>query len=296
MQAAAPARSTAQPSPATPWLWTLVALYAAARLTQAFPDRIPIVWIVALHVLLPLAFAMLHGGMLYGIRVMLVFVLLCVSIGGGAEQLSLHTGFPFGHYHFSEVMGPKFLHVPVFLALAYVGVGYLAWTTAGIILRDTPVLTRPLLAAGVMTAWDLSMEPVWANLVHAWVWENGGAYFGVPVSNFLGWYLTNFLIYQSFALLVRPRTVSTSVLPRGFWASVVACYGMVAAGNLCVIAPHGLDVIRDASGATWRVGTMLVASAIVSIGVMGGITALAGWRLLRRNAGLLWRQPVTPIN
>jgi uncharacterized membrane protein len=290
MQAATQqARSPAQGVSPMPRLWTLVALYALARVTQAFPDRIPILVIVALHVLLPLGFAILHGAMIYRVRGILVFVLLCLIIGNILENLGVRTTFPFGHYYFTDVMGPKLFQIPIFLGLAYCGVGYLAWTLAGILLatRAEPVAgvraaLRPLIAAAVMTAWDLTMDPVWANLVHGWVWEDGGAYFGVPVSNFFGWYLTNYLIYHSFALLVRPRPAFVASPPRGFWASAVVCYGVVGAGNLCVLAPQGLDVIRDASGATWHVRTMLLASAVVSIGAMGGITTLAARRL--RNA------------
>jgi len=40
-----------------------------------------------------------------------------------------------------------------------------------------------------MTAWDLSMDPVWAEIYHAWVWRDGEAYYGVPISNFFGWLL-----------------------------------------------------------------------------------------------------------
>lgn len=273
-----------------PWLWMLVAVYALARVTQAFPDRIPIVWIVALHVLAPLAFALLHGAMTYRVRGISLFVLLCLVIGNIFENLGVRTGFPFGHYHFTDVMGPKLFEIPILLALAYCGVGYLAWTLAGILLgrpvepaAGARVILRPLIAAAVMTAWDLAMDPVWANLVHAWVWLDGGAYFGVPVSNFLGWYLTNYLIYQSFALIVlRRRSPLPAKLPGGFWTSAVVCYAIIAAGNLFVAAPRGVDLIRDASGATWHASAMLRASAAVSIGVMGGFTALAAWRL--RNA------------
>jgi putative membrane protein len=34
----------------------------------------------------------------------------------------------------------------------------------------------------------------------AWIWEDGGAYLGVPISNFAGWYLTVFAIDLLFAL------------------------------------------------------------------------------------------------
>ncbi len=286
MQAATQARCTAQGAFTMPWLWMLVAIYALARPAQAFPDRIPIVWIVALHVLPPLAFAIVHGAMIYRARGISLFVLLCLVIGNIFENLGVRTGFPFGHYYFTDVMGPKLFQIPILLGLAYCGVGYLAWTLAGILLAapaepvaGVRVLFRPLVAAAVMTAWDLAMDPIWANLVHAWVWVNGGAYFGVPVSNFFGWYLTNYLIYQSFALICVRRPARLAAVPRGCWTSAVVFYGIVAAGNLCVLAPHGLDVIRDAAGATWSVGRMLLASAVVSLGVMGGITALAAWRL-----------------
>jgi uncharacterized membrane protein len=286
MQAAIQARSPAQAISPMPWLWTLVAIYALARITQAFPDRIPIIWIVALHVLTPLAFALVHGATIYRVRGILLFVLLSLVIANVIENLGVLTGLPYGRYYFTSVMGPKLFQVPILLGLAYCGVGYLAWTLAGILLGGPAeraagmrVVFRPLIAAAVMTAWDLSMDPTWANLVHGWAWEDGGAYFGVPWSNFLGWYATNYLIYQSFALVVPPRSSALAAPPRGFWSSAVICYGIVAAGNLCVKAPRGLDVIRDASGATWRVSTMLLASAVVSIGVMGGITALSAWRL-----------------
>lgn len=288
MQAAIQARSAGERNSAMPWLWMLATVYALARMTQAFPGRIPIVWIVALHVLLPLAFATVHAAMIYRARGVLIFLLLNLVIGNVFENLGVRTGFPFGHYYFTDVMGPKLFQIPILLGLAYCGVGYLAWTLAGILLgcpaepaAGVRIILRPSIAAAVMTAWDLSMDPIWANLVHGWVWEDGGAYFGVPVSNFLGWYLTNFLIYQSFALIVGRRSPFVAKPPRGFWSSAVVCYGVVAAGNLCVVAPRGLDVVRDPAGATWHVGTMLLASGVVSIGVMGGITALSAWRLHR---------------
>lgn len=67
------------------WLWALAAIYSAARVAQAFPDRIPIVAIVALHVLPPLAFALLHGAVVYRPRGILVFVVLAVRSSHSAR-------------------------------------------------------------------------------------------------------------------------------------------------------------------------------------------------------------------
>ena len=76
----------------------------------------------------PLAFTFLHGSLRYRPYGIFVFTALCLAIGNLSENLGVLTGFPFGHYHFTEVMGPKLFHVPILLGLAYVGMGYLfAW-------------------------------------------------------------------------------------------------------------------------------------------------------------------------
>jgi uncharacterized membrane protein len=41
-----------------------------------------------------------------------------------------------------------------------------------------------------MVSWDLTIDPMMSTINGNWVWHDGGSYFGVPVSNFLGWYLT----------------------------------------------------------------------------------------------------------
>ena len=123
------------------------------------------------------------------------------------------------------------------------------------------------------------MDPVWSNLVHAWIWQDGGAWFGVPVSNFLGWYLTVYVIYQSFTLWVRTGPLPDGPASVNFWRVAVLFYGVCAAGNLFVIGPPGVSVIMDAGGVAWRVSSVLNASAIVSIFVMGAFTLLAWVRL-----------------
>ena len=45
-----------------------------------------------------------------------------------------------------------------------------------------------------MTAWDVVMDPGMARAGN-WVWEHGGAYFGVPRRNYLGWLATTFIVY-----------------------------------------------------------------------------------------------------
>ena len=150
----------------------------------------------------------MHGAMLYRLRGMVTFLAICLFVGNIFENLGMRTGFPIGHYYFTDVTGPKIFAVPILLGFAYVGMAYLSWTLGALILGGpgTPlngarVVTLPLVASFIMVAWDLSTDPVlWSTIMHAWIWRDGGAYFGVPVSNFLGWYLTVYVIYQCFAL------------------------------------------------------------------------------------------------
>jgi uncharacterized membrane protein len=101
-----------------------------------FPGAIPMVMVVALHVLPALIFAIVHGATVYRPRGILTFILLSLAIGNFFENLSIFTGFPFGRYHFTEVMGPKILAVPILLGLAYVGMGYISWILARVTLGD----------------------------------------------------------------------------------------------------------------------------------------------------------------
>ena len=267
-------------------LWALALCYALARVLQAFPGSVPMLAIVALHVLPPALFALLHGALVYRLRGIAVFMALCLVVGNVFENLSIATGFPFGHYYFTDVMGPKLLRVPILLGLAYVGMGYLAWTLACVILRETGrplsgsrVLTLPPPASFVMVAWDLAMDPVWSTLVHGWIWLLEGAYFGVPVSNFLGCLLTVYIFYQLFALYLRGRSTNSQQLPFGYWHIAAIFYGISAAGNLLVVPPTGFTVVSDPAGTPWKVSNIVGACDFVSIFVMGAFTLLAWVRL-----------------
>jgi uncharacterized membrane protein len=274
-----------------PFLWVLAAIYAAARVLQVYPGRVPMLAVVALHVVPLVVFALVHGAMRYRFRGILVFVAICLVIGNIFENISIRTGFPFGHYYFTDVMGPKIFAVPVLLGLAYVGMGYLSWTLGGLILggagrlAGSRVVTLPLVAAFIMVAWDLSQDPVWSTIVRAWVWLQGGVYFGVPTSNFLGWYLTVYIIYQLFAVYLRGRSIESDPLPSRYWRLALLLYGISAAGNILLVIPHaGLAVVSDPAGMEWRVSDIIGACALVSTFTMGAFALLAWVRLADRKS------------
>jgi uncharacterized membrane protein len=261
-------------------LLSLLFAYLVGRVLQLFAGRIPNLVIVIFHVIPPALFAVLHGSRIYRRFGVLVFATLCLGVASFSESLSLRTGFPFGHYEFTSVMGPKWFGLPLLLSLAYLGMGYLSWVVATLILHRTGPLTGksvvvfPLAASFVMVAWDLSMDPVWADIDHAWIWKRGGAYFGVPISNFLGWYLTVYVFYQLFALYLRNHPAT--LMQARYWRLAVLFYAASALGNFLVIhSGPATEVFVDASGRSWAIAHILLATRLVSALVMLPLSLLA---------------------
>src|SRR5271170_4571920 len=87
------------------FVWGTLLLYVFARLCQLYADRLPTLLIVLLHVVPPALFALVHGSFLYQPRGISIFAAFCLGFGTLAESVSLRTGFPFGHYYFTDVMG-----------------------------------------------------------------------------------------------------------------------------------------------------------------------------------------------
>jgi putative membrane protein len=266
--------------------WAMIALYVLGKICQQFPGPVPVLLIVVLQVVPPAVFAFVHGSMVYRIRGMLAFTVFCATTATICESLSLRTGFPFGHYFFTGLMGPKIFDLPVLLVMAYLGIGYCSWVLALLILgyRAEPlsgarVVALPLLASLIMVAWDVSMDPIWANLDHGWIWLDGGSYFGVPISNFFGWYLTAFLFYQAFALYLKANPARVRPMQPMLMRAPIAVYGICALGNLLVFR-KGLfpPTATDATGKVWMTGDILFASVAVSLLVMTPFALVAWWR------------------
>ena len=273
--------------------WILLAVYAVARVLSVYPGRVPLVAVIALHVLAPGIFSIIHGSSLYRLKDALSFALLYLLVGNSFETLGVATGFPFGSYYFTDVMGPKLFHVPILLGLAYVGIGYISWTLALLILKETrgqlagaTIFTVPVVASFIMVAWDFSTDAVWSTLVHCWICPKGGAFFGVPVSNFLGWYFTVYVFYQLFALYLSRQSLEPNPLPRSFWRMPILFYTVCAAGNVLLAIPsRGGAVVSDPSGTQWKVSDITSASALAAIFTMGAFALIAWIRAGKNTIG-----------
>jgi putative membrane protein len=90
----------------------MLLVYVIARICQLYADRLPTLLVVVLHVVPPALFALAHGSVLYGPKGIAIFAAFCLGFGTLAESVSLRIGLPFGHYYFTDVMGPKIFQLP----------------------------------------------------------------------------------------------------------------------------------------------------------------------------------------
>lgn len=183
-----------------------------------------------------LAFVLIHGVRRYGWDNLFVFFGITFLISWTIEAASIAASFPFGNYHYTELLGFKIGAVPLTIMPAYFVSGYLAWTMATIFVGDlgTGMNKRnlflvPFVASFILVMWNFCFDPIRSTIEGAWIWEGGGPYHGVPISNYGGWYLTAFLIFQVFALyLYRFSRNARFVQRRIYWYLVPTMYLGVA--------------------------------------------------------------------
>jgi uncharacterized membrane protein len=155
---------------------------------------------------------LVHNITVQGWRRALAFFSITVVVSFLFEYVGATTGIVFGHYVYTDVLGLKILGVvPVVIPLAYYMVIYPSAQMANLLLRGKVNPRQPsvfwslyaaLLAALIMTAWDLVLDPVMVLNVKAWKWLQPGYYFaGVPFQNFVGWVITTFTIGSLYRLV-----------------------------------------------------------------------------------------------
>jgi putative membrane protein len=189
-------------------LWLSIAGILAAAIGFSW-NPTPVAQVLAV---IFIACALGHAALAYGARRALVLFVACNAIAFALENLGTATGFPFGTYHFE--VGADLPHVgliPIIVGPLWFGAGYLSWVAGSVLLdgadcqlhRPFNLLALPLVAPFVMTQWDLVMDAPNATIAKVWIWQDGGGVFGVPFSNYVGWLLTSWLIFQAFALYLR---------------------------------------------------------------------------------------------
>jgi uncharacterized membrane protein len=241
------------------------------------------------------ACAFLHAVASYGLRIRLVFFIVCVAITFAIENIGTATGFPFGHYHFEVGADlPHIGRIPIVVGPLWFGAGYFSFVVAATLLDGADrrldqrfnLVALPIVAAFVVTQWDLVIDPPNATIARAWIWHDGGAIFGVPLSNFLGWLLTSWLFFQAFALVPRQRRTADPRPVPNRQLRLIAILFYLGAG-LPHLVPYLFPSVMgqtgevvDAAGRLWRIQDIREATVGVFIFTMLFTALLAALRLL----------------
>ncbi len=268
-------------------LWGLAVGYVLEGLfTIIFPNVITF----PLFVIFLFAFTLIHGANRYGWKGIVVFIIITLVVSNILENLSIVTGFPFGHYYYTAALGPHLFLVPVLIGPSYVSFGYLAWVLSTILVgevrRRSTVLTTvavSLVASFIMVAWDLSLDPTASTILHDWIWTQGGGYFGVPISNFLGWSFTVYVFFQLFALYVRQRGSDdlSRAIPITHHLQIILVYMWTGVRFVLVYLLSANMQITDAVGHAWQTSDIYETSAIIAIYTMIFVAILALVTLFR---------------
>lgn len=145
------------------------------------------------------------------------------------ETTGTVTGFPYGPFFYGESLGPKLAgHVPYILPVSYVPL-VIGTVAACAPWRRPASLGRAVLwvAAStlLLTLFDAVLDPGAAALGF-WVWPEGGAYYGVPLTNYAGWLLSGALACGLLVALWRGSgpapggLLDSALLALAFWCGV----------------------------------------------------------------------------
>ena len=161
---------------------------------------------------------MLLGGILFGLTAVVFFwwrfgvanTLAFVIVSGGfSAVMDYISSFVVRNY---EYPGQSALWVVTFIFFGWIG------TCATCLLLAEGIVARPhqdmfterrlwlfvpLLTAGIAVAFDLFLDPI-AVKAGYWVWfVEGTVYYGIPLLNYVGWFVLMFLAPLAWMLIAR---------------------------------------------------------------------------------------------
>jgi uncharacterized membrane protein len=207
-----------------------------------------------------------------------LFSAIAYTVAFAAELSSTRNGFPFGLYHYIDATRDRELwiaNVPLWDSLSFTFLCYLGWRLG--VLLYAPLVIGPgvfqvaetraiatswrvcLTGALLMTLLDVVIDPLTLRgdrwfLGRIYYYPEGGLYFGVPLSNFGGWFLvgaTTIALYQALE-------------GRRFWRAGVAGIRRLPRGGLLEPALY-LGILAFNVALTFAIGEPLLGTIGVVI-------------------------------
>ncbi|HEY0470961.1 MAG TPA: carotenoid biosynthesis protein [Kribbella sp.] len=284
-------RGRRRPTGWTALLWLITGFAVALALIYPLTGQRASLWV--LLALVP--FSLIHGTRRYGWKVLIFFLVETLVVSNFFENLSITTGFPFGHYHYTG--HPQLIHVPLQIGPIYFGLGYVCWLMASTLLdaadarlnaragsaRHINVVALPMLAAAMMAAYDLGTDSLASTVNKDWIWERGGGVFGVPYTNYLGWWLTTYLFFQIFALYLFRSQAPVRSDGRGALLQPVLLYLGLGLTSVTYFFVATGNTVTDATGVVWSEHAMNESMMTINVFAVVAFAFLATVKLARND-------------
>lgn len=175
-------------------------------------------------------------------------------IGLVSELAGTAVGFPFGPYHYTDLLGPKWFGlVPLVIPLSWFMMAVPSWFLARRAVPGGGPATHVVLGTLILTAWDLALDPAMSYATPYWRWEVEGLYYGMPLVNLAGWLFVSALIMTSLALL-----------RSGEWVDRLPFRWIAIFYGANVLLPLGMSA---AAGLWWAVVVTLGAYGLLGISI-----------------------------
>ncbi|MHA1679566.1 MAG: carotenoid biosynthesis protein [Promethearchaeota archaeon] len=172
---------------------------------------------------------LVHGLITKGWKATLYFQLFAFLFSLGVEYLGETQGFLFGKYHYvdgSQLGFKLFGEVPICIPVTWTVLLYLGIEVVNIIMNrhdsqfgygQDPLhagsavknlfdkLGLSTLVGFVVMIWDVSMDPL-AVAINFYTWESTGwgLFFGIPLTNFFGWWVVAAVTGVVYYIMIEP--------------------------------------------------------------------------------------------
>lgn len=109
----------------------------------------------------------------------------------GIEYVGVRTGLPYGEFFYGVDLGPTLGGIPLGLPVFFLPLVMNAYLLCLLLLgeRARSGAVRLLTVVAAVLSMDLVLDPGAVGLGF-WVYPDGGAFYGVPLSNYAGWLLS----------------------------------------------------------------------------------------------------------
>lgn len=180
--------------------WTVAYVYSLYVALSAIPPLRgnSIFSVTAASALLVLLY-IFHSFTNLNLKTALKFLGIAAVISYVWEFIGVTTGVPFGPYNYTSALGPEIGPVPIAIPLIWCALGYFCMQASD----------QYIMASALMVSLDLSFDPVFSTSLHLWNWTGQTQYFGVPLSNFFGWFIASLSFFAVFYYASRRKMQSS---------------------------------------------------------------------------------------